>query len=62
MGDKVLCKKTCDCGRKIMIPRKDKRNAEYRDDFCRHCKQYGLEESRRQFLNIMRKGENTVYS
>jgi len=52
-------KKLCrgGCGRKIIVRRP--KHGQAPKPLCRHCKQYGVEESRRQ--NINRKSEYTEY-
>lgn len=57
--DNLLVKRvTCFCGRKLLVNRKgyDKKTF-----MCGTCKTYGVEESRKMFLEINAKSDKTIF-
>ena len=57
---KLLLKKKCECGRKVIIEREKSRDEDFNGFFCQSCKSLGVEESRIQFLQTNAKGK-TIY-
>ena len=47
---KILGKKTCKCGRKVVVKRIDGKMPPFVE--CSNCKQFGYKESRRQYLEL----------
>ncbi len=61
---KVLGKKACLCGRKIVVARVDGRLSSVAIPVCSYCSTYGLKESKRIFVQenaMLRKQGKTVF-
>jgi len=62
---KMLGKKKCECGRKIIVARKDGRLSGVPNPVYSTCKTYGLKESKRLFVEeqaqIKKKNPKTVF-
>lgn len=57
--DSKLCKKVkCICGRKVIVK---KINYDKKTFRCATCETLGMEESKRQFLQINANSQNTIY-
>ena len=52
-------KTKCKCGRKIIVNRKFHNSEEF---LCSTCKTYGIDESRKMFLEINRKSDTTSFT